>query len=52
MPVLRREAVLSINPNGWNKVAPLLNSMTALHTNGPLAATANDVKARKPIEFF
>ena len=52
MPDLRRQTILSINQTGWNEVAPLLNGRTALPTNGPPAATENDVKARKPIEFI
>ena len=52
MPDLRRETILSINQKGWNKVAPLFYGGTALPTNGPPAATENDVKARKPIEFL
>jgi len=52
MPDLRRETILSINQKGWNKVAPLFYGRTALPANGPLAATENDVKACKPIEFI
>ena len=43
MPDLRREAILSINQKGWNKVAPLFYGGTALPKYGPLALTEDEL---------
>ena len=43
MPDLRREAILSINQNGWNKVAPLFYGGTALPKYGPLVASEDEL---------
>ena len=43
MSELCREEILSINQQGWNKVAPLFYSGTALPKYGPLASTEEEV---------
>src|SRR5690349_16853650 len=43
MPDFRREAILSINQKGWNKVAPLFYGRTALPFYGPLAASEDEL---------
>jgi hypothetical protein len=43
MQTLRREEILTINQNGWNKVAPSFRGGTALPLYGPLAETENEL---------
>lgn len=43
MPELKREEILSINHKGWNEVAPLFHSGTALPKYGPMAATEDEL---------
>ena len=43
MPDLRREDILAINQNGWNRVAPLFYGGTALPIYGPLAGTEDEL---------
>ena len=44
MSELKREDILSINQNGWNKAAPLFYAGTALPEYGPLVPTENDLQ--------
>lgn len=44
MPMLNREAILTINQKGWNRVAPQFYGGTALPQYGPLAATEDELK--------
>ena len=43
MPNLKRENILSINQNGWDRVARLFYGGTALPRYGPLAATEDEL---------
>jgi SAM-dependent methyltransferase len=43
MRELKRKEILSINQDGWNKVAPLFYGGTALPKYGPLAATEEEL---------
>ncbi len=50
MPTLKREEILSINQEGWNKVAPLFYGGTALPNYGPLAETEDELHLISDLE--
>lgn len=50
MTTLKRKEILSINQKGWNKVAPLFHSGTALPLYGPLAKTEDKLNLIPDLE--